>query len=369
MRTWQNKEIEVEEFKEWPKVAIIVLNWNGWKDTIECLESVFRNSYPNYQVVVVDNGPTNDSVERIKAWAKGKQEVLTPESTHPLYYLSHPPVQKSIPYIEYDRKTAEAGGLPKKEKSLYEKLPDSIPHPMVLIQTGDNLGFAGGNNVGMRYTLAKNDFGYIWLLNNDMVIDKAALSFLLKKCRNYNRVGVVGSKVLQYYKPTIIQTAGGGKLLPCIGIEKGIGENEEDKGLWNREIAIDYVSGASFFIRSNVIDCVGLMDDSYFLFWEETDWCERIKRRGWKLAYSWESKVWHKGSSSVKAKSFIQDYYGSRNGVVFLRRYYKKCWIVGVFISFAGKIFNRIRRGNWVGLRAVVKAYVDAFLFYDKKGD
>jgi len=90
------------------KVAIIILNWNGWKDTIECLESVFRNLYLNYQVVVLDNGSTDDSVEKIKAWAEGKQEVEV-DLNNPLYHLSHPPVPKPIPYIEYDRKTAEAG--------------------------------------------------------------------------------------------------------------------------------------------------------------------------------------------------------------------------------------------------------------------
>jgi len=76
------------------KVAIIILNYNGWKDTIECLESVLRNDYPNYQVIVVDNGSPNNSMKYIKAWAEGRQEVLTPEPTHPLYHLSHPPVKK-----------------------------------------------------------------------------------------------------------------------------------------------------------------------------------------------------------------------------------------------------------------------------------
>jgi len=75
------------------KVYILILNWNGWKDTIECLESVFRNTYPNYQVVVLDNGSTDDSVERIKAWAEEKQGVLTPEPMHLLYCLSHPLVK------------------------------------------------------------------------------------------------------------------------------------------------------------------------------------------------------------------------------------------------------------------------------------
>ena len=92
-----------------PKVSIIILNWNGWKDTIECLESVFRIDYSNYQVIVVDNGSTNDSMKRIKDWADGKQEVLTPEPSHSLYHLSHLPVQEPIPYIEYDRQAAEEG--------------------------------------------------------------------------------------------------------------------------------------------------------------------------------------------------------------------------------------------------------------------
>jgi glycosyltransferase involved in cell wall biosynthesis len=93
-----------------PKVYILILNWNGWKDTIECLESIFRNSYPNYQVVVIDNGSTNGSIEKIKAWAGGEQEVEV-DPNNPLYNLSHPPVQKPIPSIEYDRKTAEASDV------------------------------------------------------------------------------------------------------------------------------------------------------------------------------------------------------------------------------------------------------------------
>ena len=89
---------------------IIILNWNGWKDTIECLESVLRNDYPSYQVIVVDNNSPNNSMEHIKAWAEAKQEVLTPELTHPLYHLSHPPVKKPIPYVYYTREQDERSG-------------------------------------------------------------------------------------------------------------------------------------------------------------------------------------------------------------------------------------------------------------------
>jgi len=90
MKTKESIEVKRGKMQEWPKIAIIILNWNGWKDTIECLESVFRNTYPNYQVIVVDNGSSDDSMENIKAWAEGKQEVLTPEPTNSFYHLSHP---------------------------------------------------------------------------------------------------------------------------------------------------------------------------------------------------------------------------------------------------------------------------------------
>jgi len=208
----------------YPKVAIIILNYNGWKDTIECLESVLRNDYPNYQVIVVDNGSPNNSMKYIKAWAEGRQEVLTPEPTHPLYHLSHPPVKKPIPYIEYNKKEAEKGGTPKLENSLMinwlnskAHLQDNSPnnsvnpttkYPLILIQTGSNLGYAGGNNVGIRYA-QKRDFEYIWLLNNDVVIDKDALTELLKLAESDKKIGIVGSKLLYYYYPNTIQTLGG----------------------------------------------------------------------------------------------------------------------------------------------------------------
>ena len=121
METREISEVKKESVKEWPKVAIIILNWNGWEDTIECLESIFRNTYPNYQVIVVDNGSTNGSIEKMKAWAEGKQEVLTPEPSHPLYYLSHPLVKKPIPYIYYTREEAEGGGNLKLEEKVTKK--------------------------------------------------------------------------------------------------------------------------------------------------------------------------------------------------------------------------------------------------------
>ena len=116
MKTKKSIEIKREKMQDWPKVVIIILNWNGWKDTIECLESVFKNTYPNYQIIVVDNGSTDCSINKIRAWAEGKQEALTLKPSSPLYGLSHPPIKKPIPYICYNREEAEEGGNNKFEE-------------------------------------------------------------------------------------------------------------------------------------------------------------------------------------------------------------------------------------------------------------
>jgi len=123
-----------------PKVAIIILNWNGWKDTIECLESVFRIDYPNYQVIVIGNGSSDNSVERIKAWAEKEHEARI-NSKNFLYLLTHPYVQKLIPYIEHDKKTAEAEGLLKKGKVLWNKFLSNVTYPLVLTQKAANMIF------------------------------------------------------------------------------------------------------------------------------------------------------------------------------------------------------------------------------------
>jgi len=354
---------------DFPKVCILILNWNGWEDTIECLESVFRNSYPNYQVIVIDNGSTNGSMERIKAWAEGKQEVLTHEPTHPLYHLSHPPVQKPIPCIEYDRETVEAGGIPEKEKLLYNKLPKGIPHPLVLIQTGDNLGFAGGNNVGIRYVLAKGNFEYVWLLNNDTVIDKKALAEMVKLAETSKKIGIVGSKIMNYYYPNVIDVIGGGDFIPWMGIAREIGSGELDKGQWEgKDINMTYVKGASMLVRSDVIRNIGLMDEIYFLYSEETDWCIRASRSNWKLECALDSTIWHKKKRSSKVygegslSEFHKEYYIARNNLIILKKFYKKFLPVGFLLSFGIKILLIIfkRKHNAaILIKYTLRGYID----------
>jgi len=363
MKAREINEVKKKDMLEWPKAAIIILNWNGWKDTLECLESVFRNTYPNYQVIVIDNGSTDGSIEKIKAWAEGKQKVLTPESTHPLYHLSHQPIKKPIPYIYYNREEAEKGGDSKKECVLTKKWKiknnnkllfndATTHHPLILIQTGKNLGFAGGNNVGIRYLLKKGHFNCIWLLNNDTVIDKDALAEMVKLGKSNKKVGMIGSKILYYDEPNIIQALGGTEKITWKTTGKHIGDFKEDQLKFNNDFEIKgYIYGASLLVREEVVRMVGIFDENYFMLMEETDWCLRVLKKDWKLFCSSKSKIWHKVSSSTKkgkekiffgrssrrsslSNFFEREYYNIRNHLYFVRKHFNKYFTITCLYLF-----------------------------------
>lgn len=198
------------EVESVPKVYIILLNYNGWQDTIECLESVIKNDYPNYQVIVVDNNSPNNSMEHLKSWSEGKLDVWV-NPHNPLGSLSFPPVQKPIPYVYYTREDAEKGGNLTLEENLKEKISENITtkYPIVFIQSGDNLGFAGGNNVGIRYALAKDDFDSVILLNNDTVIKKDTISNLVNARMKLNEKAIYGGRIYYYSESNKIWYDGG----------------------------------------------------------------------------------------------------------------------------------------------------------------
>lgn len=391
----KTKEIEEkkETIKKWPKVAIIILNWNGWKDTIECLESVFRNTYPNYQVIAVDNDSTNGSIEKIKAWAEGEREVLTPEPTHPLYHLSHPAVKKPIPYIYYTREEAERGGnfkLEEKVKKEWQEqrkinskeLNPTTSYPLIFIQSGENLGFAGGSNLGIRYTILKSDSNYIWLLNNDTVINKNALIKMIKLSENDEKIGMVGSKLLYYDKINIIQALGGTDQINWKTTGEHIYSFEKDQPEFDSNFEIKgYIYGASLLVKKEVIKMTGMFDDKYFMLVEETDWCFRASKLGWKLFCSGKSKIWHKGSASSgksvqKAflsrqstrsslrKFVIVEYYMIRNRLYFTKKYFGKYFAfacVYIFLTVIRQIIGIILYDNYkfYRIKVLLKGFID----------
>ncbi len=345
-----------------PKVYIIILNYNGWADTIECLESVLRNDYPNYQVIVVDNNSPNNSMEYIKAWAEGNLDVWVNPS-NPLRKLSFPPVPKPIPYVFYTREEAEKGGNFEFEEKIKGEIPNGITtkYPLIFIQTGYNGGFAFGNNVAIKYALAKNDFEYIWLLNNDTVIDKDSLKLMVETFKDKS-IGIVGSALLIYDEPNLLQVLCGTQKLNWINGGQGAYIHPKEK--YAKELQKNfeipgYIVGASMLIKKEVFQNIGLFDENYFMWAEETDLCFRALKNGYKLYCCGASKVYHKeGASSGQGKTksllfrkskrpslkrfIITGYLDRRNHVYFVKKHYGVFYSVLYIVLYIPKLLKRI---------------------------
>lgn len=323
------------------RCTILIVNWNGWADTIECLESLFRLQYSAFRVIVCDNGSDDGSLDRIRQWAEGSLNALV-ATNHPLRSYSWPPVPKPVDYVVYDRAQAEGGEDGTEQASL------------LLIDTGGNLGFAGGNNVGLRYLLTRNDCDFIWLLNNDTVVDSGALQGLVARMEEKPAAGMCGSTLLRYDAPDKVQARGGGWYCKWIGLPWHIGQlggADSPVNLERIESWMNYVVGASLFVRRELLEKVGLLTEDYFLFFEELDLAMRSRNR-FQLAYAPSSSVYHKvgrsigTSSNPSKKSRICDYYVIRNRLLFTRRFHPEA-LVTIYLSVMTAMVLRLLAGNW----------------------
>ena len=236
-----------------PRVACIVLNWNGWSDTIECLDALHQCTYLNVTVIVVDNGSTDDSVARIRA--------------------AHP--------------------------------------DFLLLESGTNLGFAGGNNIGIRHALA-HGADYLWLLNNDTKPAPDALSALVSKARTDARLGAVASICYDAGATSTVQIWAGGRVNLWIGyIHNSTTPRSDD---WFHTL-----NGTSMLIARSALEDVGLLDEGFFLYWEDTEFCRRLRKKGWRLAAAPESRILHKVSASTGGNCYILDRYLTASGLRLLR--------------------------------------------------
>jgi GT2 family glycosyltransferase len=331
-------------------VCTILLNWNGWTDTVECLESLFRSDYPPTPVVVCDNGSEDGSLERIRAWAEGRLDVWLPRE-QALRELVLPPVAKPIPYVEYTREEAERGGD-----------PGAADVPLVLVRTGGNLGYAGGNNVGLRYALARGDRDMVWLLNNDTVVRPDTLRPLVEELRGAPDVGICGSTLLSYHAPGVVQTLGGARYNRWLALSRNIGEGAPAGALPSRRAVLrrlDYVTGASMLVSRALLTELGLLNEDYFLYFEELDWSTRARGR-FRISWAPESVVYHKegasigGSSRDKAKSWTSDYHFVRSRLLFTRRYARRA-MPTVYLALLVAALRRVMRRQWPHARMVIE--------------
>ncbi len=334
-------------------VYIILVNWNGWRDTIECLESVLRLKYDQFRVLVCDNASSDDSLDRIAEWARG--DAAAGCANAQLKHLTFPPLPKPIPLLRFG---------PGEQVDLRERT-----ERLILIQTGANLGFAGGNNVGLRLALAAGDLEYAWLLNNDTVVEPDALLHMVEKMRQRPDAGVCGSTLLYYSEPERVQALGGSVYNRWTARGGHIGLNLHRDRLPSEdwvEQRMKYVVGASMLVSSEFLERVGLLDERYFLYFEEIDWATRAKGF-FKLLYCPESIVYHKEGASIgtsdlkgKARSGLCERFASQNRMLFTRTHIPRALatvLLAVLVSalqrlLTGEInlFIQLVKGAWAGL-------------------
>lgn len=332
-------------------IAIVVVNWNGHRDTAECLESLMRLDEPldSFRIIVSDNGSEPGSVETIIDWCSGR--LVVDRSSEAWQFL--PESRRHSPnFVTIDA-------------SCSHNFSDA---PLVtILRNEDNLGFAGGNNAAIRLALTNPAVTAVWLLNNDTVCRADALSRMEARIRADKRIGMIGSTLLYYDNPRMVQGVGGwfngrtgrgdhiGKFLPIDSLPERC----------EVERSLTYVIGASMLVRREFIESIGLMYEGYFLYFEETDWSER---NAGKFLLGWEpsSFVYHKEGGSIGTSlrhrpSNTSIYYLNRNLLLFTWRHYRIYMpVITLRVMFRAARFILTR--DMSGARIVSRALVDFFI-------
>jgi len=286
------------------RVAVIVLNWNGCEDTLACLASLAAVNYRPLDAILVDNGSTDGSVGAIRA-----------------------------------------------------SFPD-----VTIVETGENLGFAEGNNVGLRYALS-GGADYVLLLNNDTAVAPDFVSILVDAVESTPQAGVAGPTIYYFDRPTIIWSAGG-----VIDWRRGdshmMGLDEEDKGQYDAIREVDFVTGCALLARREAVERAGVLDSRFFMYYEETEWCVRAARAGYKIMYVPQARVWHKIAPAQQAASSRIHYYMTRNRLLFLKstRASMRAWIHTLLAEYLRTLVSWTVRPRWRGQRAQRQAMVQAIV-------
>jgi len=326
-----------------PTVAVILVNWNGWRECIECLDTLLCSEGANFDVYIVDNDSADDSLNEIERWCR--------EPTADPSWQAFPGVR---------RLSAAAVPSPVGLRSVVWRGAALPPPPvgcqLTLIQSGANLGFAGGNNVGMRCA-GLDRYDYFWLLNTDTVVPVDALSQLLTEAELVPAAGLLGSTLVYYDQPATVQAVGGAvnpRDLHTYHLGEGLAlSNLPAPAAVAPDLA--YVVGASMLASQAFVREVGLMAEDYFLYFEELDWATRGAGR-FHLAWAPASVVYHKGGSTsakVASRFSLQKFYINR--LRFVARHHPRA-LLRVWLLMLLEGLRLLRRANWPHLAALLDA-------------
>jgi GT2 family glycosyltransferase len=259
--------------KDPPRVLALVLAWNGRSLTEACLDSVLQMDYPRFDVVVVDNASTDDTVSVLR--------------------------QRYAARVE-------------------------------LIANDTNLLFAGGMNVGLRRALAAG-YDAVLLLNNDVVVDSGMLQALVDTIGRDPRIAAAGPKIY-FYEPRDRIWFAGGELSLWRGWSRHRGLRQVDRGQHDVERDVDYLTGCCFLVRREALEDVGLFDTGFAMYAEDADWSFRARERGWRLVYAPAARMWHRVSASAGTRSWFKMRRRVMSQVRFLRRHAR--WYHAISIPF-----------------------------------
>jgi len=265
-----------------PKIAVIVLNWNGKALTLDCVRSLLEIQTPNVETVVVDNASSDGSAEAVR---------------------------------------------------------QSFGDQVTVIVNDDNLGFAAGNNVGIQFAL-RNGADFVLLLNNDTVVDTDLINGMLRPFEADATVGITGPKIYYFDPPDQIWFAGG-ELFLARGVSRHIGIRETDRGQFDEQRVVDYVTGCALMARREVFELAGFLDPSYVAYYEDADLCMRARRAGFSIVYAPEGKVWHKISAStggqVSRRKIVRKL---KSTCMFFRRYARPWHWLTIPFFFAADVIR-----------------------------
>lgn len=240
------------------KAAVVILNYRVKKETLVCVKSVQKSDYPNIQIIVVDNNSQDGLVQEIN----------------------------QISDIKF-------------------------------IQSLENLGYSGGNNLGIRAAL-KNDADYVFILNPDTEVKPDCIHKLIIGMVN-TKAGIGGPKILFPDKKTIWFAGGIMDLNNVLNRHRGV--DEKDVGQYDEIMETDFVTGAAMMVRSDVFEKIGLFDEKYFMYYEDSDFCLRAKKIGFKIFYFPSAVVYHENAKSAGLGSPFQDYFITRNRMLFASKF------------------------------------------------
>jgi GT2 family glycosyltransferase len=325
-----------------PRVAIVLVNWNGWRECIECIDSVLAQAHRNFHLFVVDNDSQDGSIERIASWCRAPEADLGWRRQAGVNRYTDQSPRGSVPYRLVDRGD---NALP--------RIVDGCT--VTMIRSGRNLGFAGGCNVGIK-AAGLDEFSYLWFLNPDTVVECRALRELIARAENQSATGIVGSTLLFYNRPDTVHALAGGRLNRLNGTGSHIGQGSSlssvpsDGSAVERELA--WVCGASMLVSSSFIRKVGLMQEDYFLYYEEADWAMRGLEH-FQLGFAPKSVVFHKsGANSSEIMPLFTAGFYYRSRLRFMSRFFPDRMGAAKRRLFV-EMLRHLARGRWSSARLV----------------